>query len=452
MKTPSTFPGHIPYPAEITSEFLESLDADQSITSIRLHPKKGKKINTEQLNPVAWCPDAFYLEERPSFTLDPAFHTGAYYVQDAGSMLLRWVLDQIEVENKSMITILDLCAAPGGKSTLIAEWLNGKGALVSNEVIGQRTQILAKNLTKNGYANVMITRLDPADLGKLTQTFDIIVVDAPCSGEGMWRKDQQTIVEWTPEHVEMCSSRQKRILEDIYPALKHDGHLIYATCAYNLLENINPIKQLCDTKQISSIELNPPKDFNLLPIEQGDIYGLQCVPGKSKGEGLFIALLKNNADPSEELIPQTRLNFLSNKQKSLLKPYINKNYLDLPYIITKTNVLFLIPPQLIAIFNAIDRKGKIIRTGILAGKLTERIFVPSHELSLSLILNGSVNKYNASKEEALAFLRKQLHKIDDAPIGWILIQYQGNTIAWAKNLGKRINNYFPKGDVIRLRD
>ena len=210
------------------------------ITSIRLNPKKiGNRqsaIGNEQLERVPWNEYGYYLNERPSFTLDPLFHAGAYYVQEASRMFLEEALKQT-VDLAKPLKVLDLCAAPGGKSTLIQSIISAESLLVSNEVIKTRVHILAENITKWGAANVIVTNNDPSDFQRLPGYFDVIVVDAPCSGSGLFRKDPAAIGEWSENNVLHCAQRQQRILEHIMPALKDGGILIYSTCSYSKEED-----------------------------------------------------------------------------------------------------------------------------------------------------------------------------------------------------------------------
>ena len=210
------------------------------ITSVRLNPDKILNIPSSilklQLARVLWSSNGFYLKERPSFTLDPLFHAGAYYVQEASSMFLEEVLKQ-SVDLSKPLRVLDLCAAPGGKSTLIQSVISKDSLLVSNEVIKTRVNILSENITKWGGANVIVTNNDPSDFKRLPGYFDVIVVDAPCSGSGLFRKDPNAINEWSENNVALCAQRQQRILADILPSLKEGGVLIYSTCSYSQVED-----------------------------------------------------------------------------------------------------------------------------------------------------------------------------------------------------------------------
>ena len=197
---------------EEANELFQAIEQTNSVTSVRLHPVKGTAITWDEQENVAWCSNGFYLKNRPKFTFDPMFHAGAYYVQEASSMFVQHALNAIDLP-KEELRVLDLCAAPGGKTTLVAEWLEGKGQLIANEIISSRAQILKENVIKSGWGNVMVTNNAPTDFTTLRKTLDVLVIDAPCSGEGMFRKDTGAINEWSLENVNICAQRQEDIFQ-----------------------------------------------------------------------------------------------------------------------------------------------------------------------------------------------------------------------------------------------
>jgi len=218
------------------NSFVESF-ANDSLPSVRVNPAK-KEDRFSQYEQVPWCLHGFYLKEKPVFTLDPAFHAGTYYPQEASSMVLWHLLEKIEKEeNGRALKVLDLCGAPGGKSTLIASFLKGEGLVVANEVIQSRARILRENIIKWGAPNAVVTQSDPSAFAKLPGLFDVMVVDAPCSGEGMFRKGEVARREWSVENTRHCAVRQRRILSDSWDALRENGWLIYSTCTFNPEEN-----------------------------------------------------------------------------------------------------------------------------------------------------------------------------------------------------------------------
>ena len=266
----------------------------ERITSVRLNPLKNI---TEKYFPgaekIPWSSNGYYLPERPSFTLDPLFHAGAYYVQEASSMFLEEALKQT-VDLSKPLRVLDLCASPGGKSTLIQSVMTAESLLVSNEVIKTRVNTLSENIMKWGAQNVIVTNNDAKDFQRLPGFFDVVVVDAPCSGSGLFRKDNEAIAEWSLNSVALCSARQQRILHDVLPALKENGILIYSTCSYSENENEEVADMLSEEEGLESLRLsiNDQNGITETVSENHRCYGYRFYPDKIKGEGFFIAAFK----------------------------------------------------------------------------------------------------------------------------------------------------------------
>ena len=275
---------------ERASSVLASLE-ENPVISVRVNPFKiSLERLREHFGPLAgeavpWAADeAFYLTERPSFTLDPLFHAGAYYVQEASSMFVGQLFDTAAGElGEEALNVLDLCAAPGGKTTQILSHLNGRGHLVANEVIGSRVPILAENVAKWGCGNVTVANSDASCFGKASGgrgglSYDIIVTDVPCSGEGMFRKGDQAQDNWSVNNVMLCAARQKRIVSDVWPALRDGGFLIYSTCTFNRYEDEDNVEWVCN-------------ELGAECLKQRHFY-----PGEDRGEGFFAALLRKNGD------------------------------------------------------------------------------------------------------------------------------------------------------------
>ena len=263
-------------------------------TSIRVNPFKKMELKTQQ--PVRWCPDGHYLDTRPSFTFDPLFHAGCYYVQEASSMFIDHVLKYVRPNRENPIKIFDLCAAPGGKSTLINSAISSNDLLVANEIIKTRVPVLCDNLNRWGTSNTIVTNNDPKDFSRLTGIFDIILVDAPCSGSGMFRKDPTAMNEWSEANVNLCHQRQERILADIYPALKEDGYLIYSTCSYSHQENEDILDWLCREFDMETVRIPIYMEWGIVETQspEKNAWGYRFYPDKVKGEGLFAACLRKN--------------------------------------------------------------------------------------------------------------------------------------------------------------
>ncbi|NJN35547.1 MAG: RsmB/NOP family class I SAM-dependent RNA methyltransferase [Saprospiraceae bacterium] len=273
-------------------DFMGALNTPPPV-SIRFNPKKKLELVVFEQNlglhtePVAWHTEGVYLDERPIFTLDPSFHAGAYYVQEASSMFIAEALKQ-HVDFQENIKILDLCAAPGGKSTLLAALMSDDSFLLANEVIKSRVDILKENIIKWGQPNVYVSNHDPEDFAALNGFFDVVLVDAPCSGEGMFRKDPQAAQEWSPEAVLTCSARQKRILTHAQNLVKSGGFLLYSTCTYNEFENEKNADFILENADFQPLTIKLVSDWKISKLN----YGYQFFPHKTKGEGFYLSLFQ----------------------------------------------------------------------------------------------------------------------------------------------------------------
>ncbi|HEY5823531.1 MAG TPA: RsmB/NOP family class I SAM-dependent RNA methyltransferase, partial [Cyclobacteriaceae bacterium] len=268
---------------------FEKIHQTPSPVSIRINPKKNPSQPSEEQIP--WTQYGYYLKERPVFTLDPSFHAGTYYVQEASSMFLEQALKQ-SVDLTQSLRVLDLCAAPGGKSTHLLSLISDDSLLISNEVIRSRASILSENIQKWGNSNVLVTNSDPEVFQKLEGYFDVMVIDAPCSGEGLFRKDAEAMNEWSPDNVALCSQRQQRILSDVWPALKENGILIYCTCTYSEEENENNLSWLAAEHNAEFIELSLDPSWKIETIKKGKAVGYRFYPHKVNGEGFFISVIR----------------------------------------------------------------------------------------------------------------------------------------------------------------
>ncbi len=435
-------------PKKQHQSFLKSLDTSPPI-SIRLNPFKPI-TDFENLESVAWETQGKYLPKRISFTTDANFWSGAYYVQEASSMFLGEVLTQVLPIDKDL-KILDMCAAPGGKSTHILSLLSENSFLMSNEINRQRCQILTENLARLGKANYVVTNQSSENIGKWTSLFDAIVIDAPCSGEGMFRKDLNSREEWSAENVLMCAERQQDILNNIIPSLKENGFLIYSTCTFNTLENEKNLQTLLN-EGFESIRLVIDSDWNITETEtkiDGKIlYGYRFYPHLLAGEGFFISCLQktykensqrkpNLKNPNLLPIPLKKQDFLDiwleDKDKSKFKLYI-----------TQKNDIFALPIQQAENMHLWGETLGAWQAGIRIGTRKHEDIEPAPEFAFSLDLNKNIPKIALDLENALNFLRK----VDiSTPIpdkkGWYLATFNGFGLGWLKALPNRWNNYYP---------
>jgi 16S rRNA C967 or C1407 C5-methylase (RsmB/RsmF family)/NOL1/NOP2/fmu family ribosome biogenesis protein len=420
--------------------FILSMD-EKPTTSIRF--STHKTIDQMGDSIVPWCPLGRYLDIRPKFIFDPLFHAGAYYVQEASSMLVWQALEQI-LKLEDSPTILDLCAAPGGKSTLIANFLKGSGTLISNEVIKNRAYTLKQNIAKEGFTNVVVTNNDPRDFGKLSPMFDMIVVDAPCSGEGMFRKDPNAIQEWSLDNVALCCGRQKRIIADVVSTLKPGGFIVYSTCTYNDQENIDNVNWLRNEFDMQSISLDIDKSWGITPISNNKAIGYQCYPHLTRGEGLFISVLqKKQGENNHHYAPKDTTYITPSKKQYLeIDTWVDPKS-DVEIYLDKVNNVHAMSPITSTIAKQISPFCRIIASGVTVGSFNKDIIIPDHSLALSTILHSSIPRYELNHREALLFLKKELQEINSDKRSWHLATYQNLGIGWLKNLGNRINNYLP---------
>lgn len=424
--------------------FVAVHENGDQLTSIRLNPAKPiTKFTDEML--VPWGTDGRYLIERPSFTADPLFHAGCYYVQEASCMFLEQALRQT-VDLDDELKILDLCAAPGGKSTLISSLINGVSLLLSNEVIKTRVDILCDNLNRWGKSNSYVSNNDPKDFNRLEGYFDVVLADAPCSGSGMFRKDPAAIEEWSEDSVMLCSQRQQRILADVYPALKKDGILIYSTCSYSEAENEEIADWLMGTFGMETIRLNIDPDWGIVETKskRRNGWGYRFYPDRLNGEGFFVACFRKKEKESEVSLKSRKQEIVKYTPAHLVEI---KNWLKPDNSVAIKNsrdVYFGIPAGQEADLALLQENLYLRKAGTRLGKFAGKDFIPDHELALSLIASENIHRINLDREPALAYLKKAEIKLNTDLSGWVLMCYEGFALGWAKVLPNRINNYYPK--------
>ena len=421
-----------------TESILRALEEPSPVT-IRINPSKWNKypLNSE---PVPWCNTGFYLTTRPSYTLDPLFHSGCYYPQEASSMFLEQAIMQT-VGSLQRIRILDLCGAPGGKSIHMSDLIGSDSLLITNEVIRSRAAILAETITKWGSLNTLVSQNDPAAFGRLPGYFDIILVDAPCSGEGMFRNDI-AVKQWSVENTFHCAERQKRILMDIWPALKENGILIYSTCTFNPGENEENIKWFTGKNEAETVRLDVAEFKGVTEIDFKGIYGYSFHPGRIKGEGLFISVIRKTGKQQQLVV--------KNQKKPGLKPgkedlavageWANLNR---ERIVKWGDEIIAVPCDIDNYF-LLFQNLKVVKAATTIFNVKKKDYVPSHELALSTILRKEAfPKVEIDLLHALSYLRRDNFTLPATTKGWTIVTYNGINLGFVKNLGSRVNNYFP---------
>ncbi|WP_291527786.1 methyltransferase RsmF C-terminal domain-like protein [Bacteroides sp. UBA939] len=438
------------------NKLIDALNGEQPV-SIRLNEAKLPHVSAALLRScserVLWASAGFYLDRRLTFTFDPLFHAGCYYVQEASSMFVEQALRRYVGE--APVMMLDLCAAPGGKSTHARSILPEGSLLVANEVIRNRSQVLAENLTKWGNPGVVVTNNDPADFSGLESFFDLILTDVPCSGEGMFRKDPVARSEWSLENVEICRQRQRRILTDVWPSLKPGGLLIYSTCTYNTEENEENIRWIRDEFGAEILPLNVPEEWNIIMGADFPVY--RFLPHRTKGEGFFLSVLRK----PETDIPETRRRPVSTQGKKKPAPVVSKEQLaaargwllsadDYELSVNGTNISAF-PKESISALSALQQSLRIIQAGIPLGEIKGKDLIPEHALAMSNALRREAFPHeDVSYEQAVAYLRKEAIVLAaDSPRGYVLLTYKDVPLGFVKNVGNRANNLYPQEWRIR---
>lgn len=429
------------FPAEFINGLRESIGPDRAervLVALSSEPEVSVRVNPFKLpvadlrahfgelagDAVPWAPEeGFYLTARPSFTLDPLFHAGVYYVQEASSMYVGRLFDQAAAAlgRPSGLRVLDLCAAPGGKTTQLLSHLDAASLLVANEIVPLRATILAENVARWGCSNVAVCSSDPSAFSSLRGFFDVAVVDAPCSGEGMFRKDERAVAEWSPDAVRLCAARQRRILGDVWPALAPGGFLLYSTCTFNRFEDEENVDWICATLGGEC-------------LEQRHFY-----PGEDRGEGFFAALIRKAGTYAPAgLAAASGLAIL--EKGNLVKVFSAAFARDLARL---------------------EKSLKVIASGVAVATRKGRDLVPEADFALAVptvrsvasgLLSGlDFETVEVSREDALRFLSREPVVFPAAPRGYLLLTYEGQGLGFVKNIGNRTNSLLPPARRIRMR-
>lgn len=453
MNLPSDFIKSIESLLEDDADSFLSALADDAPVSIRLNPYKYNRNPmdfVDAVERVPWSDYGYYLADRPAFTFDPLFHAGYYYVQEASSMFVEYVVRNLIQEP---VVCLDVCAAPGGKSVSLLSALPEGSLLVSNEIVRQRANVLAETIAKFGCGNTIVTNNAPKDFENFPHLFDLILVDAPCSGEGMFRKDEVAVQEWSPQNVGMCALRQKDILRDVWQSLKPGGLVIYSTCTYNTLENEENALWISRELGADFVSVPTKPEWNISPSAHHDVVAYRFFPHKINGEGLFVCVLKKKEGETVEASAQ-----FQKKKPNKVSPFLkddsefagllksSEKYL----FIEENNHLFAIPKLHSQIMLALREQLKTIAVGIELGERKGKDFIPAQSLAMSNEFDyESFPQCKVDYEQAIAFLRKESIVLDNAPKGFVLLTYKNEPIGFVKNIGNRANNLYPQEWRIR---
>lgn len=430
--------------------------------SVRKNPRKPSPLPAGEAGRVPWCRSGFFLDSRPVFTLDPAFHAGAYYVQDSSSMFVghvfRAVLDRVKVPDDRPLRVLDLCAAPGGKTTDIAaslrEAYGSRFILVSNEVMSQRVSVLASNTAVWGDPCIVVTSDDPSRFASMRGWFDIVVADVPCSGEGMFRKDPGAREQWSADTVKLCQGRQRRIVADVWPALAEGGVMIYSTCTFNRYENDDNVRWISDT--LGAGPLFPDTgDAGFLAGEGGEGVlgtgmGFCLVPGLVRGEGQYCAALLKTSPESQQRPGRTgsgRHGLLKGSEAELVASFFTDDMIP----VSRDGVIKVLPRSAVSSLPFIEDRLHVVSSGCSAGEMKRGTLVPDADMALSLAFRKeSFSTAELDTDTALSYLQGNQIVLRDMPAGYTVVCHRSLPLGFVKNLGARCNNLYPRSRRIRM--
>lgn len=418
---------------------LQAIGDTSPSVSVRVNTCRGATVPLG-VTTVPWCEAGFYCDERPQFTFDPLWHAGMYYVQDASSMFIHHVISSLV---KEPVRYLDLCAAPGGKTTAALQALPRGSLVVANEIVVSRARVLADNVSRWGNPYSAVTCCAPRELGKLKHSFDVIAADVPCSGEGMFRKDDEAVKQWSPALVEQCAERQQSIIADVWHALRPGGLLIYSTCTYNIEENERMMQHIIEEYGAEPVIVNIDHSWH---IHAGINTQLPCyrfLPHLTRGEGLFMAVLRK---PADETLNPAKLK----KQQTAKRtdaPRTIKQWLanEKDFQVTIAGDTVTAVPREYASFIDMLAGCNLMQAGVSMGTIKGKNCVPTHALALSSALDASAFPHvELDYATAISYLRGEAIVVD-APRGYVVVTFKGAALGWVNNLGNRANNMYPKG-------
>ena len=452
---------------ELYDRLAKALDSQSTPTSIRLNPFKACGMDVSdglKDEAVSWCKETGrYLKSRPNFTFDPLLHAGAYYVQEASSMFVDYVVRQLIT---SPVRMLDLCAAPGGKSTALRAALPEGSLLFSNEPMRQRAQILSENIQKFGHEDMIVTNNYPCDYRKSGLTFDAVLADVPCSGEGMFRKDEGARKEWSLQNVDKCWQLQRDIISDIWHCLKPGGLLIYSTCTFNAHEDEENVEWIARELGADFIDVPIEESWHITRSLVGNSPVYRFLPGQSRGEGLFLAVLrKHGADTPQAQCgtiddmktvgePKNKKERRKKNDKNKPKNESNSGANCLHWLDNAGDFatrehqgsLFAIPKRWAETFDTAKTQLKVMHAGVCLGTQKGKDIIPDESLALSRRLaKEAFPRVDLNYSDAIAYLRKEAIALPEGtPRGIVAVCYDGHTLGFEKNIGNRANNLYPQ--------
>ncbi len=450
--------------AKISSEIGEN-NAETLLSALCGEPETSVRINRYKptheplypdMTPVDWCKSGSYLAKRPSFTSNPLLHAGAFYVQDAASMAYETIVEKIvewraECGERSdeRLTACDLCAAPGGKTTAILNALPEGSVMLANEFNPSRANILKENLCKYGYPHIIATNADTARLSEMKGAFDLVAIDAPCSGEGMMRKDETARAQWSEGLIRQCASLQREILENGIEMLAPGGYLIYSTCTFITMEDEDNAAWIAETFGLEPIDTHLAGLYGIQSQVKGVIPCLRFMPGFTRGEGLFVAVFRRPFSDYGTSCPKPKK---KGKKERKGKEKIDKKIIDTAKswiegdfeIINHDGHLLALSQATADLLDSIPKGVRVMSAGVEIGEIKGKDLIPAHKLAMSTALGHPFPEVELSRESALLYLAKEAILLpEETPKGYVTVTFQGHPLGFVKNLGNRANNLYP---------
>lgn len=448
MEIPQEFVAQIrSYDSRLLDGLVEALSLPPAV-SVRCNTRKGISRPASRRG-VAWCDAGFYLDGREQFTFDPAMHQGLYYVQDASSMIIGHIVKRLTSGGHSPIRYLDACAAPGGKTTAAIDALPAGSLVVANEYNPSRASVLRENIIKWGYPSCVVCRGDTAKFRSIPDFFDIVAADVPCSGEGMFRKDEDAVSQWSPSLVDECVSRQREIIDNLWETLRPGGYFIYSTCTFNRKENEETVEYISRMYGAESIDLSLPETWNIAP---GIDTGVKCsrfMPHRTDGEGLFVAVLRKPDDcTASSRQPRKGKTGAKPDNRVLSQLQTVRSWVDgcdVDINVSDRGIITVFPKEHAVAIQLLSSTLDVIHAGVTAGMIKGRDLVPSQSLALSTMLHpAAFHRCELDYRTAIAYLRHEAIVLpEDTPRGYVAVTYNDYPLGFVKNIGNRANNLYP---------
>lgn len=419
--------------------FADSL-SEKPPVSVRLNPLKPHN-NLVLGNKVPWANNAFYLHEKPIYTLDPYFHAGHYYPQEASSMIIESLVKQLHIPSNPVV--LDACAAPGGKTTQLCTLFPFTSLIHTHEFNPHRSEILRQNIEKWAYPNCLVSYGPLQNLSRSGVKYDLILIDAPCSGEGMFRKENEAGIQWNKNKIEGCVHMQKEILKQMADLVTDGGYIIYSTCTFNKFENEDRIKNFIHEREFESIKIQAVDGMNLLHSNEDNVHVYKSFPHKNKGEGFSFSILKKHGINPERNTPKTRISKKQTEQKGA-------EFLDLSTefsSIIHQGIEVIYPLDIEESILKIYHSGlRIKHLGIPLGQFKGKDWFPAHGLSQSPFLNAKMTYVSLEKNVALDYLRANQYQLPQAQSDqiWQIARFEQANLGWLKQINGKFKNYLPK--------